>query len=143
MSASDLLEGLDGLSLSDLREAWTARLGGPPPKLRTRELLSLALAYRLQARAHGDLPGPTKRRIAELARRFTEDRGYTPTPGPVLKPGSSIIKEWRGVRHEVRVQEAGFSYLGERFGSLSEVAQRITGTKWNGQVFFGLKARRR
>ena len=47
------------------------------------------------------------------------------------------------MRHEVRVLEDGFSYQGERFGSLSEVAQRITGTKWNGQVFFGLKERRR
>ena len=55
--------------------------------------------------------------------------------------GSSRIKEWRGVRHEVRVLEDGFSYMGERFGSLSEVARRITGTRWNGLVFFGLKAR--
>jgi hypothetical protein len=131
------------MTLVQLREAWSAHIGGSPPKLRTRDLLSRALAYRLQVRAYGDLSGSAKRRISELARRFTEDRSYTPTPGPILKPGSSIIKEWRGVRHEVRVQEAGFSYLGEPFGSLSEVAQRITGTKWNGQVFFGLKARRR
>jgi hypothetical protein len=94
-------------------------------------------------RAHGDLPGPVKRRAAELARRFIEDRSYTPTPGPVLMPGSSLIKEWRGVRHEVRVLEEGFSYQGERFGSLSEAAKRITGTKWNGRVFFGLRERRR
>ncbi|WP_370868490.1 DUF2924 domain-containing protein [Phenylobacterium sp.] len=47
------------------------------------------------------------------------------------------------MRHEVRVLEDGFSYQGERLGSLSEAAQRITGTKWNGHVFFGLKARRR
>ena len=65
-----------------------------------------------------------------------------PFSGPVLKAGSALIKDWRGVRHEIRVLEAGFSYCGERFGSLSEVAQRITGTKWNGHVFFGLKARR-
>jgi hypothetical protein len=62
---------------------------------------------------------------------------------PKLKPGSSLIREWRGVRHEVIVLDEGFSYLGERLGSLSEAAQRITGTKWNGPVFFGLKARRR
>lgn len=143
MSAGDLLVGLESMSLADLRGTWTERLGGDPPKLRTRDLLALALAYRLQARTHGDLPGPAKRKMAELARRFTEDRSYTPTPGPVLKSGSSLIKEWRGVRHEVRVLEDGFSYQGERLGSLSEAAQRITGTKWNGHVFFGLKARRR
>ncbi len=143
MSAGDLLAGLESMSLAELRAAWTERLGVEPPKLRTRDLLALALAHRLQVRAHGDLPGPAKRKMAELARRFTEDRSYTPTPGPVLKPGSALIKEWRGVRHEVWVLEQGFSYRGERFGSLSEVAQRITGTKWNGHVFFGMKARRR
>ncbi len=143
MSAGDLLARLESMSLAELRAAWTERLGGDPPKLRTRDLLALALAHRLQALAHGDLPGPTKRRMSELARRFAEDRTYAPTSGPALKPGSALIKEWRGVRHEVWVLEQGFSYRGERFGSLSEVAQKITGTKWNGYVFFGLKARRR
>lgn len=143
MSAGDPFAALAKMSLDELRAAWIDRVGGEAPRLRSRELMSLALAHRLQARAHGDLGGPTKRRITELARRFTEDRRFTPAPGPALKPGCSIIKEWRGMRHEVRVLEEGFSYQGERFGSLSEVAQRITGTKWNGQVFFGLKERRR
>lgn len=143
MSAGDLLDGLDRLAVPELREAWTARLGEAPPALRTRELLSLALAYRLQTRAHGDLPGPSKRKIAELARRFTADRSFAPVAGPVLKPGSSLIKAWRGVRHEVRVLEEGFGYQGDRFSSLSAVAFRITGTKWNGHVFFDLKGRNR
>lgn len=143
MSAGQLPAGLEAMNLEQLRAVWTQHVGGEPPKLRAQELLALALGWRLQARAQGDLPGATKRRCAELARRFTADPKYTPTPGPALKPGSSLIKEWRGVRHEVRVTEDGFSYLGERFGSLSEVAQRITGTKWNGLVFFGLKARPR
>lgn len=130
-------------SLAELRQTWEARVGGAPPKLRTRELLALALAYQMQARAYGDLPGPVKRRLAELSRRFGADRAYAPFAGPVLKPGSSIIKAWRGVRHEVRVLEQGFGYQGRTFGSLSEVAQHVTGTKWNGQVFFGLKARTR
>jgi hypothetical protein len=143
VSAGDLLAGIEAMSLEELRATWTTRLGVAPPKLRTRDLMALALAHRLQIRAHGDLPGAAKRRIAELARRYTEDRDFNPVPGPTLKPGSSLIKEWRGVRHEVRVLEEGFSYQGERFGSLSQVAQQISGAKWNGQVFFGLKARRR
>ncbi|MDB5448030.1 MAG: hypothetical protein JWQ97_3347 [Phenylobacterium sp.] len=132
---------LNGLSLVQLRQVWVVSFGDEPPRLRTRELMALALAYRVQVEAEGDLSGRAKRRLAELGRRFTADRNFTPAPGPVLKPGSSIIKAWRGVRHEVRVMEEGFSYQGERFGSLTEVAQRITGTKWNGPVFFGLKAR--
>lgn len=143
MSAGDLPEGLEVMTTPELRQLWGERLGGSLPAFRTRELLGLALAYRLQARRHGDLSGAARRRIAELGRRFSEDRSFTPTLGPTLKPGSSLIKEWRGVRHEVRVLEEGFSYQGERFGSLSEVARRITGTKWNGHLYFGLKARRR
>jgi hypothetical protein len=143
MSPDLTLGQIETMALPELRQAWVASFGGEPPKLRTRELMRLALAYRLQACAHGDISGPTRRKMVELARRFAEDRQYTPVAAPVLKLGSSVMKTWRGARHEVRVVEGGFSYLGERFGSLSEVAQRITGAKWNGQVFFGLKARRR
>lgn len=146
MSAGDIgadLVAFETMSLDQLRKAWTERLSEPLPKLRTRELMALCLAYRLQARAYGGLPAPVKRRAAELSRRFKADRNYTVTPGPVLKPGCSLVKEWRGVRHEVRVTQDGFSYLGEPMGSLSEAAHRITGTKWNGHVFFGLKARTR
>lgn len=143
MSAGDLPDGLIEMNLDELRSVWIERTGEPPPRLRAPELMALALAYRLQARAHGDLPGVMKRRTAELARRFANDPKYAAVVGPALKPGSSLIKEWRGVRHEVRVLEQGFSYQGEPLGSLSEAAERITGTKWNGQVFFGLKARAR
>lgn len=142
MSAGDLTS-LERLSVQELRAEWARRLGGEAPALRTRELMKLALAYRLQAKAQGELSGTMKRRAAELARRFTADRNYTPVAGPALKPGSSIIKAYRGVRHEVMVLEEGFGYLGERFGTLSEVAFRITGTKWNGYIFFGLKVRTR
>nr|WP_303829819.1 DUF2924 domain-containing protein [Asticcacaulis taihuensis] len=131
------------MSLAELRLAWTRDLGGQPPRLRTRELLHLAYSYRLQARRHGDLSQASKRRLAELARQFTEDRSFTPTPERQLKPGTSLVKDWRGVRHEVIVLEDGFNYHGEIFGSLSQVAFRITGTKWNGHIFFGLKARRK
>jgi hypothetical protein len=137
------LAEIDGMSLPELRDAWAARFRERPPLLRTRELLALALAHRLQVGAVGDLPGPAKRRLAELGRRFAADRSYAPVAGPVLKPGSALIKAWRGVRHEVWVLEEGFSYQGQAFGSLSEVATHITGAKWNGHVFFGLKARTR
>jgi hypothetical protein len=137
------VRALAALNLEDLRAEWRRRWNEAPPQLRTRELLALALAHRIQTRQHGDLPGPLKRRVAELGRRFAQDRDFSPVPGPDLKPGSSLIKAWRGVRHEVRVTPDGFSYRGDRFGSLSEVAQHITGTKWNGRLFFGLTERRR
>ena len=72
---------------------------------------------------------------------LSADRKFTPTPGPVLKPGSSLIRAWKGARHEVAVTQAGFWYRGQPYGSLSQVARVITGTKCNGHVFFGLKRR--
>jgi hypothetical protein len=132
---------IGAMSLEELRQVWRARLGGCPPRLRSVDLLARALAHELQVRALGDLPAPMRRRAAELARRFAEEPGFTPNPGPVLKPGSSLVREWRGERHEVRVLEDGFSYRGEQIRSLSEAALKITGTKWNGLVFFGLKDR--
>jgi hypothetical protein len=142
VSVGGPLDRLKTLSLDELRAEWRQRFASAPPKLRTRELLALALGYRLQAASSGGLSATSRRRVAELARRFAKDRNYSPAPGPVLKAGSAIVREWRGVRYEVRVLEEGFSYEGARFGSLSEVARHITGTKWNGHVFFGLKGRR-
>ena len=69
------------------------------------------------------------------------DRSFTPQAATSLLPGSSLIREWQGKRHEVGVVAGGFIYQGEAFRSLSKVAHHITGTKWNGPVFFGLKRR--
>ncbi len=96
-----------------------------------------ALAHRLQVEAFGDLPAYLQRRAADLAKRFMADRGFTPQATATLLPGSSLIREWQGKRHEVAVVADGFLYQGEKFRSLSKVAHHITGTKWNGPVFFG------
>lgn len=143
MTGDELLVRLPGMDLEELRSAWQAQLGSAPPRFRARDLLALALAYRIQSNREGGLAAPARRRLAELARKFQEDRDFRPSAGTDLKPGSSVVKEWRGMRHEVRVLADGFSYGGERFGSLSEVAARITGTKWSGPAFFGLRRRGR
>jgi len=128
------------LDLPSLRAKWRRRWG-EPPRFRSRELMARALAHRLQVEAFGDLPSPIQRRAKDLAERFMADRSFTPATATALLPGSSLIREWRGARHEVAVLADGFLYKGEMFGSLSRVAHRITGTKWNGPVFFGLKRR--
>lgn len=131
---------LDALSLESLRAEWRRRWRAPP-KLRSRELLAHAFAYRLQAEAAGGLPAPTARRLAELARRFRADRAYRPTTIPVLTAGCSLVREWGGVRHEVKVVDDGFRYRGELFASLSKLAEHITGAKRSGVLFFGLKTK--
>ena len=139
---ADEVRALAGLSLPALRSAWRSRWGAVPG-FRSRDLMARAMAHKIQAEAFGDLASPVRRKAAAYAVQFSSDRTYTPTPGPVLKPGSSLIREWKGRRHEVEVTGDGFRYQGQQYGSLSKVAQAITGTKWNGYVFFGLKSRGR
>lgn len=141
MKESDIaaeIQALERLDLQGLRAEW-ARRWASAPKLRSHTLLAYAVAYRMQTEASGDLPAPVRRRMAELGRRFAADRSYRPVPGPKLTPGCSLLREWGGVRHEVRILEDGFGYQGQRFTSLSQVAQHITGAKRSGILFFGLK----
>ena len=132
------IETIATLDLERLRAEWRQRWG-EPQRFRSRELLARAFAHKLQAEVFDDLPAPARRRVAELGERFIADRSFVPQAATTLLPGSSLIREWRGKRHEVAVSADGFLYQGERFRSLSQVAHHITGTKWNGPVFFGLK----
>jgi Protein of unknown function (DUF2924) len=129
---------LDDLGLDDLRKLW-GRLVGEVPAHHGPSLLRRRLGYELQARAHGDLPAEARRRLKRLHQAFKADPAYTPLPGLGLKPGTVLTRTWRGVLHHVDILEEGFGYRGERFGSLSEIARRITGTRWSGPLFFGLK----
>lgn len=137
---SEEVRALSLLALEALRAEWRRRWG-EPPRFRSRELLARAMAHKIQAAAFGDLAAPMRRKATDYADRFSADRKFTPVAGPHLAPGASLIRERGGVRHEVAVTADGFAYQGQTFGSLSQVAHRITGTKWNGHVFFGLKPR--
>ena len=137
----DDLDQISALALPELREFWQARWGDVPA-YRARDHLMRATAWRLQADVHGGLTGRLKRELADLGVRFASDRGFNPGPSIILKPGSSLVREWGGKRHEVAVVADGFVYEGEHFASMSKVATRITGTKWNGPVFFGVKPRK-
>lgn len=98
-----------------------------------------ALAYRMQERAHGGLKPATHKKLRVLA-----EAGKTRSPikvgeSPRLLPGTYVIREWRNEMHQVTVETAGFVYRGQRYRTLSEIARRITGTRWSGPVFFGVK----
>ena len=125
------VQALDRLGLDALREVWRGRYG-PPPKLRSQELLRLALAWRIQADEQGGLD----RGARDLLRRATPPVGTHAK----LSIGVQLAREWKGVRHEVVVVEGGFLYRGETFKSLSQIARTITGSRWNGPRFFGLRA---
>ena len=138
---SQELDRLSHLPLPKLRAVWAERWGDGA-EFRSRDQLYRAMAYRIQADAYGGLSGRLRRELAVLGARFAEDRGFSPGPSLSLKPGSTLIREWGGKRHEVIVNADRFVFEGRTFRSLSQVAFAITGTKWNGPVFFGVKPRR-
>ncbi len=128
MSDSDVLARLAAADLAQLRQEWERRYGAAP-KLRSPDLLRRVLAFRVQAAAQGGLDRVTRRLLA----------GDAAGPETLLAEGTVITREWKGTRHEVEVTAGGFLWQGSRWNSLSEVARAITGTRWNGPRFFGLR----
>jgi hypothetical protein len=96
------------------------------------------LAARIQERAFGGLSLDAKTRLKKLAKAFGRNRGPYPS-SLTLKAGSILTREWGGAIHKIQVLRDGFEYEGARFNSLSKVAREITGTRWSGPLFFGLK----
>ena len=136
----DLLEErLKALSKNDLKREWRRRLGSAPPKVRSVPFLRRLLLWNLQSKLFGGLSPRAKRRLRRLAQCFDTDRDYSPTSAGRLKPGTVLARVWDGRRHDVLVQDEGFVYADREYKSLSEVARAITGTRWSGPLFFGLK----
>jgi hypothetical protein len=123
------VRALEALDLEGVRAAWRARYGAPP-KLRSVELLKRLLAWRIQAAAFGGLDTQTRRKLRSAG--STQERG--------LAPGMKVAREWKGVRYEATVLADGFSYQGHVYESLSAIARKITGSRWNGPRFFGLRS---
>ncbi len=135
----DRIAELEALNTRELRSRWQHTYGQPAPKHASRDLLLRAVAHRLQEEAEGGLSKAALRRLAKLAGLNGGDTQPTPPSLPRLKPGSRLVREWRGKVHQVTVLEAGFDYRGTRYGSLSHIARAITGARWSGPLFFGLR----
>lgn len=128
---------LTDLTTQQLRTEWRRLYRSPPPRL-SRDLLVRTIAYRLQELAYGGLSKATQRRLIALTKEFQTNRGIAPDPGPRVRPGARLVREWRGRTHTVVVTEDGFKYTGKTYSSLSKIAQAITGAHWSGPRFFGL-----
>lgn len=123
------VRALEALDLHGLRDEWRKRYG-QPPKMRSRGLLARLLAWRIQVDGFGGLDAAT-------VRLLKADK--LPPPKPLIAPGTRLSRNWQGRRHEVEVLEERFRYEGEEYRSLSHVARVITGTRWNGLRFFGIR----
>jgi Protein of unknown function (DUF2924) len=133
---------LEAVSIEQLRSRWAEAYGRPPPPCSRRQFLVRGLAHGLQEDALGGLPPALRRRLGRLAMALERDGGDPFFAAPRIKPGTRLIRQWHGKIHQVTVLENGFDYRGERHGSLSAIARAITGARWSGPAFFGLKTRR-
>jgi Protein of unknown function (DUF2924) len=140
----DDIAHLRGLDLKGIRSRWQSVFGRPAPAHLTRHLLFAVIAYRLQADRFGDLDHATRQVLdrtvvkdaepAMAARLASFDQKRTE-----LTPGTVLVREWDRQSQRVMVLADGFAWNGQTFDSLSKVAFAITGTKWSGPRFFGLR----
>ena len=134
------IENLGNLRRDQLDQAWRALFESDRPRRVCGDLRIKALGYRLQEKAIGGLK-PSTRRLLERWGRNGSEHGPLAEPARTrLKTGTVLVREWHGVNHRVTVLGDGFDFDGERFRSLSEIARKITGVRWSGPLFFGLKS---
>ena len=138
------LVALKTMPTSELKNQWRQLFETEPPAFNRRYLES-RLAYRIQELAYGGLKPETVRRLEKLGEELDGGNVTTRKMRADLKPiaGTRLIREWQGVEHLVTVTADGFEWQGRPYKSLSAIARAITGTRWNGWTFFGLKNRRR
>ncbi len=143
-TAADLaakLAALPEMAAVDLRAEWRRLYRAHPPQRIGRHLLELGVAWKLQERAYGGFSAAKKRRLADLAKTMDEKGDLAKARAVRLKPGTKLVREWRGRTHDVLVLEDGFQWRGQRWRSLSAIAREISGTHWSGPRFFGLQAK--
>ena len=136
-SLADDLARLPSLDRAALTAAWQEAYSAEPPRNISQPLMLRALAYRMQAKSLGGLKPSTQRYLIKIAEDGNAARAVMPVTQ--VKPGTRLLREWHGVSHEVTVLDDGVYYRGQCYRSLSQVAQVITGAKWSGPLFFGLK----
>lgn len=138
MRSNDLsaeITALSHLSSARLRKRWASVTGKVVPRV-SPSLLRLALTWELQAKANGGLSRRTRQRLDQLVEAKTETR--------TARPGMRLVREWNGTLHIVTIGEDNVIRWNDReWRSLSEVARALTGTRWSGPAFFGLKQRQR
>jgi hypothetical protein len=134
---------LPKMGKAQLLELWKQLYGkAVAPKLR-RELMIPFLAYRMQELQYGGLKPSTRAELRRIARGLELSSSSELIVRPRIKAGTRLFRRWKGEMHEIFATESGYEYRGVGYRSLSEVARKITGTRWSGPAFFGLKSSQR
>ena len=133
------IAGLSKLASDELRARLHALHRKAPSRVIGRSFLTRAIAYRLQERAYGGLKPATSRLLARAAEERTTGSSKR-SQTRMAQAGTILIREWQGTAHRVTMLDDGVSFNGKRYRSLSEVAREITGSRWSGPRFFGLRS---
>jgi Protein of unknown function (DUF2924) len=139
--SNNLLDPLYTMKPLELRSRWREVYRSIAPDIGP-DLLRRGIAHRLQERGQGSLTSATRREIERQIKRLGKDEEVS-VGTPSLKPGTRLVRSWRGRMHQVLVLEDGFEFDGRRYGSLTQIASDITGAHWSGPRFFGLLAKSR
>jgi hypothetical protein len=138
-SVETQLKNLPNLSRDDLAQLWQTLFHSvPDPKIRRPSIIRF-LAYRIQEQAYGPLSASGERRLRQLEGAIGNSSLKTSSIR-MIQPGTRLVREWQNQVHLVNVEAKGYEYRGARYHSLSEIARLITGTRWSGPLFFGLKS---
>jgi hypothetical protein len=130
---------LSELTIFELRGDWRRLHRMPPPMRLSRDLLVRGITYKLQERAYGGLSTATARKLEQASAGPPSRGAAKPTPSVSLRPGTRLVREWHGVTNTVLIHADGIEWRGQRYHSLSVVARKITGARWSGPRFFGLR----
>jgi hypothetical protein len=136
------LASLRSLPIKRLKKQWRLLYGSEPPHRVSRELLTRAVAYRIQEQAFGGLKPSTRRLLERLGSDARSGRPLRLAAVAPATAGTVLMRDWQGATHEVKVLDRGVLYQRKRYRSLSEVARLITGSRWSGPLFFGLRSQR-
>jgi hypothetical protein len=132
---------LEGLSLNELRARWRQLYETAPPPRFSRDLLRRAVAYRMQELVLGGLKPATRRLLQRITDEARARKPIKLAPVRKLEPGAILVREWQGTKYRIVIMESGVRFREQRYRSLSQVARVITGNRWSGPLFFGLKGR--
>jgi Protein of unknown function (DUF2924) len=123
----------------ELRNEWWRLHRAHPPMRLSRDLLIRGITYKLQERLLGGLSKSILRQLQRLDGELEASDARKRAAPISLKPGTRLVREWHGVTHTVLVHADGFEWKGRRYRSLTVIAREITGARWSGPRFFGLR----
>jgi hypothetical protein len=138
---SQRLASLPNLSKPGLCELWWQLFTKDPPPAMRKDLMLRIIAHRLQEQQFGSPNEACCRRLRQIASAFEANPNAAISTKPLVKPGTRLVRQWKEQVHVVEVETKGYEYRGARYENLSEIARLITGARWSGPLFFGLKTK--